>query len=232
MLPEPEPAKGDAASELDDWLASVAGDGPLETAAETGGPATLLDALAAVPQPPADPAESSASAHDAERARAAGEQRRYVLFTVAGATYGVADTLVTEIGRVPKVTMVPHTPAWVRGVTSLRGDVLSVIDLRTFLALEPTSAHNGRLLVARLPDEEFSIGILVDAVDQIASVPLEGVRPPASPLEGALANFLAGVCQVGDRFVAVLDLDRLLRSPEVRQFEDRTEVEAGAAGAA
>ena len=196
---------------------------PSEDAPAPAAVPTLLEALAAVPQP------GSPEAADVEH-RDARELRRYVLFTVAGDTYGVPDTLVTEVGRVPKVTLVPHTPAWVRGVTSLRGDVLSVIDLRTFLALEPTAAHNGRLLVARLADEEFSIGILVDSVDQIAGVPLEEVRPPVSPLAGALAPFLTGVCQAGDRVVAVLDLDRLLRSPEIRQFEDGDAAAAGGGG--
>lgn len=226
LLPvQPRGEDGGTVSELmDDWLASMTSEPTVEATAAPVAPATLLAALADVPQAP-DESEEHAAAPAADPARL----QRYVLVTVAGSTYGVRDLLVTEIGRVPKITMVPHTPPWVRGVTSLRGDVLSVIDLRTFLSLEPTSAHSGRLIVARLADEDFAIGILVDGVDQIASVPLEGVRPPASPLEGALASFLTGVCQVGDRFVAVLDLDRLLRSPEIRQFEDRTDVEAGAA---
>lgn len=227
MLPEPEQPDRATASELDDWLASVGADAPAGAAAEAPALApTVLDALADTPEP----AEASVAPDDVAPGPAKQTVlQRFVLFTVAGAVYGVPETLVTEIGRVPKITMVPHTPPWLRGVTSLRGDVLSVIDLRTFLSLEPTSPHSGRMVVARLADEDFAVGILVDAVDQIASVPLEDVRPPASPVEGALAEFLTGVCRAGDRFVAVLDLDRLLRSAEIRQFEDRTDVEAGAA---
>ena len=199
---------------IDDWLASVAEPIPFEPGGGPASPVTLLDALSAMPEPVDEAAGASDAAAD-ER-----PHQRYVLFTVAGATYGVSNANVTEVGRVPRTTPVPLAPAWLRGVTSLRGDIVSVIDVRTLLGLDPTSSHTGRLLVVRLLDEEFSTGLLVDAVDQIASVPIDDVRPPASPLDGALAGFLSGVCHIGPRFVAVLDLDRLLRSAEIRQFDD------------
>jgi purine-binding chemotaxis protein CheW len=224
---------------IDDWLTSVS-DGasasdapapdaasgePAATIAEPDASLTLLDALAArASDGGAERADTAAPAAPVDAAR----RQRYVLFSVAGSTYGVLESCVTEIGRVPRTTIVPRTPAWVRGVASLRGDVLSVIDVRTLLGLEPAAAHAGRLLVARLVDEDFSVGLLVDSVDQIASVPAADIRPPASPLSGALADFLTGGCQLTDRFVAVLDLDRLLRSAEIRQFDDRKEPEPGA----
>jgi chemotaxis signal transduction protein len=99
--------------------------------------------------------------------------------------------------------------------------VLSVVDLRTYLGLDPTSLHAGRVLVVRLSDEELSLGLLVDRVDHIASVAADGVRPPESPLEGALAPYLAGIAHLAGRAAAVLDLDALLTSPDLRQFDDR-----------
>jgi purine-binding chemotaxis protein CheW len=206
---------------IDDWLASVSAEPqPYAAVAEPDTPMTLPDALSAI-EPLAEPAGGTADAGEPHPAERPGQ--RYVLFTVAGSTYAVPNACVTEVGRVPKTTLVPLAPAWLRGVTSLRGDVVSVIDLRAWLGLESASSHTGRLLVVRLLEEEFSTGLLVDSVDQIATVPLDSVRAPTSPLEGALAAFLAGACHVGPRFVAVLDLDRLLRSPEIRQFDDGRE---------
>ena len=188
-------------------------------------PATLLVAVSAIDDRLAIPAGRGAVS-EAPRDRRHGQ--RFVLFTVAGTTYGVLETFVTELGRVPNITSVPNVPPWVRGVTNLRGDVLSVIDVRVFLGLDSILTHKGRMLVVRLLNEEFSVGLLVDSVDQIVSAPADDIRAPASPLEGALASYLSGVCQVAERLVAVLDLDRLLRSPEIRQFDDRTDVAASA----
>jgi purine-binding chemotaxis protein CheW len=181
--------------------------------------ATLLEALAVDAAAAVVPL-----ATDSAPRRMSARADRHVVFTSAGSAYAVLETSVTEAGRIPKITRVPRVPEWVRGVTSLRGEVLSVLDLRVFLGLEPTSLHTGRLLVVRLApreDDELSLGLLVDSVDQIASVPRDDLRPPASPLEGALAPFVTGVARLGERLVAALDLDALLGSADIRQFDDR-----------
>lgn len=150
---------------------------------------------------------------------------RYVLLSIASGHYAIAEAYVTELERVPRITMVPQTPAWLRGVTSVRGDIVSVIDMRAFLQLDAAPAAAARLLVVRLLDESFSAGLIVDGVDRIVGIPAATIQAPASPLEGPLAPFLAGVCDVSDRLVAVLDLDRFLRSSEIRQFDEAKDSE-------
>jgi purine-binding chemotaxis protein CheW len=158
--------------------------------------------------------------------RPAVEQRpgtRFVRFTVGATAYAIGEEFVTELDRVPRITPVPQTPEWLRGVTNRRGEILSVVDLRTYLGHGHTAAATGRMLVLRLPFEDFSLGLLVDAVDGIVSVEEDAIHPPASTLEGALAPFLAGMAVVSDQLIAVLDLDRLLRSSDIRQFDDSEE---------
>ena len=189
--------------------------------------ATLVDAVAAADRrfdvliaPTATPARGSA--------KDAADGERYVLLSIASAHYAVLETFVTELERVPKTTPVPRVPAWVRGVTNLRGDILSVIDMRTFLGLDPAPLQTARMLVVRLLDEDFSAGLLVDAVDRIVAVSPDDIRSPESRLDGPLAAYLTGVCAIGERVVAVLDLDRLLRSPDFRQFEEPRDIDAAA----
>ena len=186
--------------------------------------ATLFDAIAEADGPGLvqGPVTARAKvARDAAKDAAHGE--RYVLLSIASAHYAVLEAFVTELERVPKITPVPHVPAWIRGVTNLRGDILSVIDMRTFLGLEAASPHTARMIVVRLLDEEFSAGLLVDAVDRIVALPPDQIKSPESRLEGPLAAYLTGVCVLGERLVAVLDLEGLLRSPDIRQFEEPRE---------
>lgn len=219
----------EASSLLDDWLASAGDADPAAAAApepDGSGPAiegapSLLDALATSDAGVAIE-RAVAPVESPRRARV----DRFVLFKAGASTYAVAEAFVIEVERVPKITPVPRVPVWLRGVTNLRGDVVSVIDMRTLLGLDPAPLHSGRLLVVRLVDEDFSVGLLVDAVDQIAGVPPEDIRPPAAPLEGPLATYFTGGCRLGDRLVAVIDLGRLLRSPEIRQFDDRRDLDA------
>jgi len=180
-------------------------------------PLTLVDALASTDAALALAGPTGVVPPPARRST------RYVQFTIADTHYAVPQAFVTELDRVPRVTIVPQTPPWLRGVTNVRGDVLSVVDLRRFLGLDATSDQTGRLIVVRLVDEEFALGLLVDGVHQIVSLEADAIRPPASPLEGPLAPFLAGISVAGGCLVAVLDLERLLRSAEMRQFDETKE---------
>ena len=185
-------------------------------------PATLADAVAAADQQLDGPVAATVPIvrEGVLAAREASQGDRYVLLSIASANYAVLEAYVTELERIPKITPVPRVPAWVRGVTNLRGDVISVVDMRMFLGLDAASSHAARMLVVRLLTEEFSTGLLVDGVERIVAVPPEAITPPESSLEGPLAPYLRGMCVIEERLVAVLDLDQLLRSPEIRQFEE------------
>jgi purine-binding chemotaxis protein CheW len=190
-----------------------------------GAPATLADAIAAADGQLDGPVAATATV-GREGGRDATQGHRYVLLSIASANYAVREAYVTELERVPKITPVPHVPAWVRGVTNLRGDILSVIDMRTFLGLDQSLSQSARMLVVRLLNEDFATGLIVDGVDRIVAVTPNQITPPESSLEGPLAPYLVGMCVVDERLVAVLDLDQLLRSAEIRQFEELAE-EAG-----
>jgi purine-binding chemotaxis protein CheW len=151
--------------------------------------------------------------------------RRFVLLSIAAGHYAIPETHVTELERVPRITVVPQTPAWMRGVTNVRGDIVSVIDMHRFLQLDTEPGPSARLLVVRLLDEPFTTGLIVDAVDRIVPMNPSSITAPAAPLDGPLAPFLSGVCEIGGRLVAVLDIDRFLRSSEIRQFDDSKDPE-------
>jgi len=182
----------------------------------------LVEAIAAADGHVDAPVAATAAAVR-DTGRDAAQGHRYVLLSIASAHYAVREAFVTELERVPKITPVPHVPSWVRGVTNLRGDILSVVDMRTFIGLDASTPHSARMLVVRLLNEDFATGLLVDGVDRIVSVPPAQITPPESSLEGPLAAYLTGMCVIEERLVAVLDLDRLLRSPEIRQFEEATD---------
>jgi purine-binding chemotaxis protein CheW len=215
-VPAPGPAGGAVASALP-------AQAPPDASAGAGAPASLLEAVSAL-----ETESPEADAPSAVRPEGAAEDRvRYVLFRVADAHYAVQQEFVTELDRVPRITVVPNVPAWIRGITNRRGDILSVVDTRTLLGLERLGAGNGRVLVVRLLDDTCSLGLLVDDVLQILEVSREEVRAPGSGLEGMLAPYLTGLFALEERTVAVLDLDRLLRSPLIRQFDEPAEATTG-----
>jgi len=145
---------------------------------------------------------------------------RYVFFTLGGRRYAVSVLHVLEISRVPLVTPVPNVPSWVRGIVNVRGEILSVIDVRTFLGCEEThQGEENRMLVVKARGDEIMTSLVVDQVMGI--VPLSTIHLEASttPTPGNAASYLSGVYEHEGQVVAVFDLERFLLSPEVRQFE-------------
>jgi hypothetical protein len=65
-----------------------------------------------------------------------GSDAKHVVFKLGESRYAVPISNVIEIQRVPNVTSIPNVPDWVEGVCNLRGEIISVLDLRSFLSME------------------------------------------------------------------------------------------------
>lgn len=148
------------------------------------------------------------------------QAERYVLFTLAGSRYAVPVPHVLEIGRIPHITPVPHVPAWVRGVINMRGEILSVIDFRTLLGLEEAHhSEQSRMLVVKTTGDEITTSLIVDQVTGIVPLTEAPMDLPATSSSHKAAAYLRGAYEHNEQVCAVFDLERLLLSPEVRQFE-------------
>ena len=149
-------------------------------------------------------------ARDAARVAAAGEAFDDVLqllsFELDGAPYAVPVDRVREIVRMRSITPVPRVPEEVRGVISLRGEIIQVIDMRRRLGLPPVEAtRHTRLIVAR--DSEGRVAaMLVDAVREVLRVGADAIRVT----DGSDSGVVDGLCEFGGRFVSMIELDRVL----------------------
>jgi purine-binding chemotaxis protein CheW len=207
----------------------AAAEAPAETAPAAPPPfapaeasATILDemvaAIDATIAPDEEPSVPLLPAPPKSRTRTAEEQ--LVVFTLGGVDYGVAIGNLREVGRLPSVTPVPNVPTWVLGVANIRGDIVSLVDLRAFLGLEPYGRQTtARLLVARDRQEEVTAGLVVDQVKGIRYVTADRISAATSPIEDRVAPYLRGFTEQDGRLLVLLDLNRLLLSPEMRQFE-------------
>src|SRR5207244_8862377 len=101
---------------------------------------------------------------------------------------------------------------------NLRGEILSVVDLNAFLGLSATRPpRDARLLACRAGNME--VGLVVERIRDIRELPDASIRRPAGAIPGRAARYLAGVHAGDGRLTLVLDVPRLLHSPELRRFE-------------
>jgi purine-binding chemotaxis protein CheW len=146
----------------------------------------------------------------------AGAVAQQVVFRLGGTNYAVPIAEVLEMSTVPRTTLLPNVPDFVRGLTNLRGEVLAVIDLRMFLGLaisgDPTRE---RMLVVRPRGTDTAAGLIVESVRGLARVATQQLRQPAGPLEDPVMAYLTGVTEHEDQVLHALDLQKLFRAPDI-----------------
>jgi len=111
-------------------------------------------------------------------------------------------------------------PDWVPGVANLRGEIISMVDLRAFLGMERVGYRQAsRMLVAQASQEDMTTGLVVDRVNGIRYLSADRIGEPTAPIEDQVTPYLDGVYEHDEHLLVVLNLDRLLLSPEMQQFE-------------
>jgi purine-binding chemotaxis protein CheW len=128
--------------------------------------------------------------------------------------YAVDIMRIKEIIRPQKLTPLPQAPSFIDGIINLRGAVIPVVDLRKRFDMPPRDLTiSTRLLIVRLSGQ--TLGLVVDDVTEVITVPVNDIKPPPAISDGAIVNHLLGVCLSGDNLVMLLDIDRLLTTNEV-----------------
>jgi purine-binding chemotaxis protein CheW len=132
-----------------------------------------------------------------------------VIMEVGDVLCGLDLTQIQEISKLLDITPVHHAPAYVRGVVNLRGQIVTVIDVRSkcgFAPLELNEDH--RIVVVRWAGE--NIGLLVDRVQDIAMIEARDVLEPPANFSSVNGAFFAGIYPMEQGLVAIVRLAELL----------------------
>lgn len=141
------------------------------------------------------------------------DSSQYLTFTLGHEEYGVEILKVQEIKGSSVITPIPNTPAYIKGVTNLRGTIIPVVDLRAKLQMPEAPAGRFAATVV-LTVGTKTVGLLVDAVSDVLDIPRSEIQ--ATPDFGAEvdARFISGVARVGEKLIILLDIERVLAGDE------------------
>ena len=117
-----------------------------------------------------------------------------------------------EIRRYQRITMVPNMPNYVLGITSLRGKVIPVIDLKTKLSLTDRASdsdHKGKILIIKGP--MGPIGAAVDKVLGVVRIARTDILPPPSHLAETELKFIEGVAVIDKRFISIMRMEEAIK---------------------
>ena len=134
-------------------------------------------------------------------------------FYLDGLLFGIDILEIQEINRQRDLTLVPHTLQQVRGVINLRGEVVSVLDLRRVLGLGSIElGQDTRNIVLHYGGE--LVGVLVDRLSDVASVYADDLQQPPANISGVDARFMLGVHQLEGELIVLLSVEEILAVPE------------------
>lgn len=136
----------------------------------------------------------------------------YLTFKLGNETFATNVRKVSNILELVKITEVPDSPPYLKGVINLRGSVLPVIDTRIKLDLTPTEfTKNTCILVLNIKDKEENIpvGGLVDAVSEVVQVDDNQISSPPGIGDKYKSDYITNMIKINDNFVMLLDMDKV-----------------------
>ncbi|MEN9360470.1 MAG: hypothetical protein RL095_2005 [Verrucomicrobiota bacterium] len=136
------------------------------------------------------------------------QKDKYLTFHIASEDYGIAIVHVTEIIGMQRITQVPKTPPFIKGVINLRGKVIPVMDVRLRFRM-PGRDYDERTCIIVVQHNDATVGLVVDTVSEVLDIP-KGAIEACSTISRDQDNFVSGMGKVGDSIKMLIDVHRLL----------------------
>ena len=131
-----------------------------------------------------------------------------VVFRVDDVRCGLDIQDIQEIKKIHAHTPVHRAPSWVRGLVNMRGQIITLVDVRERLGLPPQPVARQAPAVI-VPFGTELVGLLVDEVEDVMAADPHQVQPPPSNLHGVEGRFFTAVLATADGLIALLDKDLL-----------------------
>jgi purine-binding chemotaxis protein CheW len=138
----------------------------------------------------------------------------FILFELGKTTYGIPSRVVQQMEMIEEITPVPKAPAFVEGVILSRGQVIPAINLRVRFGFEKIP-HNTRTRLVVVNFANRILGLVVDTAREFISIPAGTIQPPPEKLSGLSGKYLAGIAQMDNRLILILDLEEILNLSEL-----------------
>ena len=135
--------------------------------------------------------------------------QQFVKIRIGSEWYGISIAIVENIVRMQRITRVPGSEHYIKGVINLRGKVVPVMSLRLKLDIdEVEDTRLTRIIILKIDGDE--LGIIVDEVREVLTLQDEDIEEVYKDSKTVNANYLVGVGKVGDDLISLLDMYEVL----------------------
>lgn len=149
------------------------------------------------------------------------QRGRFLTFSIDREVYGIHIGYVIEIVGIQPITAVPELPDYIRGVINLRGKIIPVMDVRLRLK-KPLREYDGRTCIIVIDTKDISIGLIVDSVSEVLSIPEEDIVP-LPEINHSGRGYLKAIGKTEDGMRLLLDCKKLLNEEELEALDTANE---------
>ncbi len=151
---------------------------------------------------------------------------QFLTFVLDEEIYALDIRQVREVLDLTTITKVPRMPEFMRGVINLRGGVVPVVDLRLKFGLNATERTVDTCIIIieiNLDGETTLIGALADSVQEVMDLDQDQIKAPPKIGTRLRTEFIRGMGKKNDRFIIILDIDKVFTAQELSQVSDNIE---------
>ncbi len=145
------------------------------------------------------------------------QKNRFLTFTLGTESYGIEIRYVTEIIGIQPATDIPELPQYIRGIINLRGKIIPVMDVRLRFK-KPFREYNDRTCIIVIDIKNICIGLIVDSVSEVLSIPDTEIVAPPEIGNGGGNKYIKGIGKVSNEVKLLLDCDKLLNEDDVENL--------------
>ncbi len=137
---------------------------------------------------------------------------RFLSFSLGNEEYAIPLLSVREVMGMPEITAIPQSPSFFLGIMNLRGQVISVVDLRIKLGMKPQVLKEMAVIICDL--QTMCLGIVVDSVNSVISPEKEEVKPKPELKSSRNSDYITGVYKSDKKLILFLNLIKALSLDE------------------
>jgi purine-binding chemotaxis protein CheW len=146
-------------------------------------------------------------------------EQQFLTLSLKSEKYAIPVSRVLEVLEYAKITKLPRTAAYLKGLIDLRGKGVPVLDLALRFGMQETGiAKDTAVVVVEIEGGEglMVVGLIADSVHEVVEIASDLVDPAPKLGAGSAQDFLKGVGRKDKEFILILDIDRLFEAGEVR----------------
>lgn len=152
------------------------------------------------------------------------EVNRFLNFTLGEEEFAIPLLSVKEVIAVPETTPIPHTPPHFLGIMNLRGQVISIIDLRKKFSMSAKNTEETSVIILDLKTQ--FLGVVVDSVNSVLAIKNSEVLEKPMIESSKSTEYITGVFRKNDHLVLLLDIFKTLSQEDKTAMQKSTPVKA------